>query len=284
MGLRIRDLPLKTLLSLTDRIVTESSGELDYGTTYENLLAQMRESIRTSSAVSKSANYTITDTDTFDTIGVITSSTSKTITLPTASANKDRLIKIFKQDSGAGYAIVDAEGSETINDNLKWEITEQYGFITVHSTGSKWYVVSTNISCVYEKISTSVSSSTVSAVNIWDTIDTSLNLTVQPGTYELKYSFNAFVEGDDELSFGLGSIVNSTPNIPESVQLINSAASSLNRNAIEVTLTYTFSSITTLYLNFYKRNGTTNGGIYRNTADSGFYSPSHARVQAKRLY
>jgi hypothetical protein len=89
----------------------------------------------------KTDNYTVTDTDNEYTIEVETGATDKTITLPTAADNQNRILNIVKKDSGAGYVIVDGEGAETINGSATQIITTQYTSITVQSNGTEWRII-----------------------------------------------------------------------------------------------------------------------------------------------
>lgn len=61
-----------------------------------------------------SANYTIKDADGYDLIRVTTGAADRTITLPTAADNKNRVIEIYVVDDAAGNVIIDGEGAETI--------------------------------------------------------------------------------------------------------------------------------------------------------------------------
>lgn len=89
----------------------------------------------------KSADYTITDTDNVRTVGMTTSSTNRTVTLPTAADNTHRIITVKKVDSGTGTVTVDGESSETIDGETGFVIYNQYSSITVQSTGSAWVII-----------------------------------------------------------------------------------------------------------------------------------------------
>jgi hypothetical protein len=88
----------------------------------------------------KSANYTITDTDGVSVVAVTTSTTNRTITLPTASANTYRIITVKKVDSGSGTVTVDGEGSETIDGETTYTLTDQYSTVTLICDGSEWFI------------------------------------------------------------------------------------------------------------------------------------------------
>lgn len=88
----------------------------------------------------ESADYTVTDSDNRRTIGVTTSNTNRTITLPTVADNANRSITIKKLDSGTGQVIVDGEGAETIDGGATFILTEQNEAITLLSTGAAWII------------------------------------------------------------------------------------------------------------------------------------------------
>lgn len=88
-----------------------------------------------------SASYVITDTDNYGTIIVEDTTADRTITLPTASANTSRKIKIVHGASQAGKVIIDGEGSETINGELAQYLYKKYDSISVQSDGAKWFIV-----------------------------------------------------------------------------------------------------------------------------------------------
>jgi len=101
------------------------------------------KSLRLSSA--KSADYTVTDNDGIDTIRMTTGGSNRTITLPTATDNADRIITCLKVDSGAGTMIIDGEGAETLDYLSVQQVTitaelEGSGLI-VKCNGTSWNVV-----------------------------------------------------------------------------------------------------------------------------------------------
>lgn len=97
--------------------------------------------------VAKSADYTILDTDGYRYIGVATSSSDITITLPTAADNTGRVITVFKTDAQSGVAptggslILDGEGAETIDGAASWTVYGQYARMSVCSNGTSWFFV-----------------------------------------------------------------------------------------------------------------------------------------------
>ena len=92
-----------------------------------------------------SDSYTVLDDDGYRHILVTTSTTNRTITLPTAANNTDRMITIKKVDSGSGRVSVDGEGAETIDGQAAITFYSQYDYITVVCDGTSWHVVDQNI-------------------------------------------------------------------------------------------------------------------------------------------
>ena len=97
------------------------------------------------SATAKSADYTVTDTDNIRTILMTTSSTTRTVTLPTLADNLNRVITVVKVDSGSGFVTLDGEGAETINGATTRTIQTQYKNITIQAGASEWTVISENM-------------------------------------------------------------------------------------------------------------------------------------------
>ena len=95
--------------------------------------------------LSKSADYTITDSDP-DIIEITTGVTDRTITLPTLADNTGRKIKIIKVDSGIGKVIIDGEGAETIDGNTDIELYQQYDNSTIICGVAFWNIESYNLS------------------------------------------------------------------------------------------------------------------------------------------
>ena len=64
------------------------------------------------------------------------------ITLPTASDNSSRIIKIMKLDATTPRAVVDGEGAETINGATSFELYNQRDNVELQSDGSNWILLS----------------------------------------------------------------------------------------------------------------------------------------------
>jgi len=91
-------------------------------------------------SLSKTANYTVLDTDP-DLIFVGALSAHATITLPTAADNAGRTIcVVLAGDPGAYNVIVDGEGSETINGATTKTNSDQYSVLKVTCNGTAWFI------------------------------------------------------------------------------------------------------------------------------------------------
>jgi len=86
-------------------------------------------------------DYTITDIDGYRVILVSTGNTGRTITLPTAADNAQRIITIKKIDSGTGTVTIDGEGAETIDGATTFVIDKRYDSVTIQCDGSAWYAI-----------------------------------------------------------------------------------------------------------------------------------------------
>lgn len=98
-------------------------------------------SVSNGSALSISAAYTVTDTDGVGLILATTGASGFTVTLPTASANTNRVLTIKKVDSGAGVVTADGEGTETIDGETTLIIPRQYSSATLFCNGVGWNII-----------------------------------------------------------------------------------------------------------------------------------------------
>lgn len=89
----------------------------------------------------QAGDYLILDGDGFRTIGVTTAGTNRTVTLPTAADNTNRIITVKKVDSGTGTVIIDGEGSETIDGSLTYTLLTEDEGLTVQCDGTEWHVL-----------------------------------------------------------------------------------------------------------------------------------------------
>lgn len=88
-----------------------------------------------------SANYTILDNDGYDAILVNTTSSNRTITLPTAADNIGRKLYIKKDDSGAGELRIAGEGAETIDGSNIQTIFKADGYANIVCDGTTWHII-----------------------------------------------------------------------------------------------------------------------------------------------
>lgn len=89
----------------------------------------------------KSADYTVLTNDNILVIGMTTSATDRTVTLPAAASSTNRVLHIIKVDSGSGHVIVDGSGSETINGQTTITLYDKYEMISLICTGSTWFTI-----------------------------------------------------------------------------------------------------------------------------------------------
>lgn len=93
--------------------------------------------------VTKTTDYTATLDD--QVIVCDASSGAVTITLPTAasalSSGRGHVYCIFKKDSTSNDVIIDANGSETIDGELTFNLVAQYESIKVISDGTEWLII-----------------------------------------------------------------------------------------------------------------------------------------------
>lgn len=131
-----------------------------------------------------SADYTVINNDSYETILVTTAASDRTITLPTASANTGRRITIKKVDSGTGHVIVDGAGAETIDGVATFYLTAQYNFVELVCDGTEWHIINLDVDD-YEEIEITDDTETVTA-NVAVDVNGS-TMTVPPGTHWLEF-------------------------------------------------------------------------------------------------
>lgn len=89
-----------------------------------------------------SANTTL-DT-TFDIVEVTTGNSTITINLPTAVGIKGKPYLIKKVDSGSGSAVVDGNGTETVEGQLTYSLTNQWQYVEIYSDNANWKIKGNN--------------------------------------------------------------------------------------------------------------------------------------------
>jgi hypothetical protein len=205
--------------------------------------------------VSKSGDYIITDSDYVGVVGMTTGATDRTVTLPTAADNADREITLVKVDSAAGKAILDGEGSETINGTLIWEVTEQWGRVKVKSDGSNWIVLD-QWGSFLEYSNTSLVTFTTTK-SIWVNA-TGHSLTVPKGVWEVSYIVLVNVQSTTGADIAFKITLSKANNTEDDVELTNQwlfyEASSADRRMANVLTRKKIVALTssaTFYLNGY---------------------------------
>lgn len=95
-------------------------------------------------ATAKSANYTITDTDGILVVLMTTSSTDRTVTLPTAADNASRKITVKKVDTGTGVCNVASESAGEFIDYSgisNYVLAGENASITLICNGTNWETI-----------------------------------------------------------------------------------------------------------------------------------------------
>lgn len=124
---------LVTSLDGTESLyLDDANSDVPKKITYSNFVSTVSGNI-TLSYVSKTANYTLTSTDTW-----VKCDGTFTITLPTAIGITGKQYII--SNVGTGVITVDANGSQTIQGDLTQDIY-QYESLTIASDGANWIVI-----------------------------------------------------------------------------------------------------------------------------------------------
>lgn len=154
----------------------------------------------------KTADYTITDTDGVAHILMTTSTTDRTVTLPTAADNTSRVITVTKVDSASGELTIDGEGAETINGVTTIKIVDQHESVTMQCDGSEWFVTEYKAASITSEVEVQTSNgfgSTNTAIRRFTTTNTNVGNAItyadipangatftinQTGIYAISYS------------------------------------------------------------------------------------------------
>lgn len=94
------------------------------------------------SAVTKSGNATLTDTELI--VSVSASGANRTMTLPASSGRTGKIYLIQKSDSSTNTVTIDPNSSETINGASTLVLTQQYQTVMIWCDGSNWFTQPSN--------------------------------------------------------------------------------------------------------------------------------------------
>ncbi len=209
-----------------------------------------------SSAVAKSANYTITTTDGYRNIFVTTGASTITLTLPAASANTGRTIVVTKVDTGAGKVTIARAGSDTIDGMTSSDIgtgaDNQYASITIVSDGTGWYIESITNELLLNNASVSASSGNYVQV---------ATVTLSSGRWKLHGQAWGSLAGGTAFDMAFSTTTASAAGATDGVtRTVNDIASGIGGASLEFTTAPT--SSTAWYLNVnVDSTGTIKGSI-----------------------
>lgn len=154
LGIRATQVPFDHMNAMQEELVNAIlSKDISLAKSVDDQLARaiQRKKVHTVT----DADYTILDDDFFDVILVSTGASQRTITLPTASANENRVIQFKKIDSGAGNFVIDGEGAETIDGEATKAVHSQFDSITLVCNGSNWNILDNTSKTDFQLIQTS---------------------------------------------------------------------------------------------------------------------------------
>lgn len=142
------------------------------------------------SYASKTANYTITDTDGFSFISVDASGGDVTITLPALTNNVGRRITVTKREASTGVVSITAAGSDSIDGTTSVSLYSNDQSVTVigTSTADNWAVVNYNKVTDY-----SVFGQSSTGLSNGSTTDIGTTLSIPAGTYRLYFGARATI-------------------------------------------------------------------------------------------
>lgn len=129
----------ETLIPALYGQVLGSNQPIDFGGAPYIILPDIVYGNLSSSVVSKSSSYTLTESD-----GIILATTGNpgiTITLPSAVTNSGKRYDIKKVDAGSGYVTIQPVSAQTIDDETVVYITDQYVCISIVSNGTNWFII-----------------------------------------------------------------------------------------------------------------------------------------------
>lgn len=198
---REENLDSKSLLVNPDKLRILNSEDSDDSEliSYENLKASLENDGigggGEASTFDPAGNYTILDNDGYT--HIINSATG-TITLPTLSANYNRIITIIRDVADSTTAlIIDGEGAETISGETEQYIYGQYGVISLIASedAGEWVYVGKphDPYNIFTEILADVNRSGITS-GTWYNVG-GLDITLLPGKWEVGYSVTSWVSG-----------------------------------------------------------------------------------------
>jgi hypothetical protein len=148
---KLSDLTAATSLTDSDILHLRTVGAIDKKITWQNL----KLSLGTIKVVSD-ANYTILDNDGFRAFFFDLLVTSRTLTLPTASANAGRMAYVkLRTVTNAGSAVtltIDGEGTETIDGLLTHVLLKEGDWVVLFCDGFNWHIKARSEVALLKKI------------------------------------------------------------------------------------------------------------------------------------
>ena len=130
---------MRKLWALVDEVLTLVNGAVVGNLTVTGRVISPGTSW--ASILTKTANYTILDTDP-DIVQTGAISGHVTITLPTAADNTGRVITVLiVEDPGESNVVIDGEGAEPINRALTKSCSDQFAHIRLYCNGSEWFII-----------------------------------------------------------------------------------------------------------------------------------------------
>jgi hypothetical protein len=165
--------------SIYQSIARAASGVRSGGHVYEGVLTSQTVSFTVDETVgSKNATFYPCDA----TAGAIV------VTLPAASGNSGKVVKVKKTDTSTNAVIIDGSSTETIDGALKFALYRQYQTIHLICDGSNWHVLSATPALVYAATAASTAVSNTTSETSFDNVTLSLAAdTIRAGdTYEFE--------------------------------------------------------------------------------------------------
>lgn len=203
----------------------------------------------------KSADYTITDTDGIETILMTTGGTNRTVTLPTAADNVNRVITVKKVDSGTGFVTVDGEGAELINGVATFPMYFRWDWIKIFCDGTSWYTIAKQDSTP------------------WTSVSLTYGTTNQPTNQTAKYrrvGSNLEVQGTGRFNATAGGVASFT--IPLSLTADENSSVALDLHVVGVSRL--IQQTTEYFVSLCINDADHTSIVFQESSSSGAYTPT----------